>query len=167
VWCGGFGSWRTGAAKFEGDFVDVQVWAADRSYADAVRAARAECRGIGVRPPAFRTRSIVCCLDPESAGFSCCHLGACIRVQDRKRALEAAVGLLCARTFLPGTLSEVRALSCMLFSHFAVPPLPCRHVEASKISTSVWCQSALRNFESSATLLRQRRFVVKVSLGTQ
>jgi len=65
------------ATPLRGDLVGVQVWAADRSYTDAVVAARAECRGTGVRPSAFRTPSIVRRLDPESAESSRCRLGAC------------------------------------------------------------------------------------------
>ena len=46
--------------------MDVQVWAADRSYA-SVQLAEGQGCVTRVRPSARRTSSIVRCLDPESA----------------------------------------------------------------------------------------------------
>ena len=127
VWCGGLGSWRTGATRMQLDVCLIEAashWPLDAWCVPSLSLLRGRCWGF-----------------------------------------------VCARTILPSSLFEVRSLSCtsalcrarqFLFRLcIAIMLKQARYLKVCSVLIGV------AHFESSATLLRQHRSVVTVSLGTR
>ena len=143
--------------------------AADRSYASVQRAEGQGCV-TRVRPSARRTSSIVRCLDPESAEVPSVQQAegqGCV-TQVRPSACRTSSSV---RTMMPGSLQRfdpsLAFLSCASLSSRRHLFGLCTAIVLKQIFYSCGVDRRWRIFETSATLLRQRRSVVKVSLGTQ
>ena len=107
--------------------MDVQVWAADRSYA-SVQLAEGQGCVTRVRPSARRTSSIVRCLDRESAEVPSVQQAegqGCV-TQVRPSACRTSSS---ARTMMPGSLQRfdpsLAFLSCASLSSSTTSVPPC------------------------------------------